>query len=78
MKKMLLGMALVGLAFGCQQSEKQAAISDASATPAAAGSGCCASEMAAECTPEAKAECSEMKTECAEKKVCPVTGEVSE
>jgi hypothetical protein len=68
MKKAILGLALVGLAFGCK-TDKQAAISDASsATPAA--TSCCKDK--ADCSAEAKAHCSEMNKECS--KTCPVTG----
>lgn len=70
MKQILLGMALVGLAFGCK-TDKQAAISDASTAPSA---DCCATKAA--CSDAEKAECAEKKAECA--KVCPMTGKVSE
>lgn len=69
MKNVILGVALVAFAFGCK-TDKQAAISDASAPGA---------DCASACSSEAKSECSTMeKSECSSEKVCPVTGKVSE
>lgn len=74
MKNAILAVALVGLAFGCK-TDKQAAVSDASATPVA--------ECATSCSDAAKADCatkcdSAAKKECSTAKTCPVTGKTIE
>jgi len=66
MKKLLTGLALAGLAFGCKST---ADVSDSS-TPASAEAECAEK---ADCS--ANTECTgEMKAECSEGKVCPITG----
>jgi hypothetical protein len=74
MKNAILAVALVGLAFGCK-TDKQAAVSDASATPTP--------ECAASCSDAEKAACatkcsSEAKAECSTTKTCPATGKTIE
>ena len=63
MKRIIMGAALVGLAFGCKSSDKNTSVSD----PAAANmpkTECCAGKDASKCTEGEKASCS------AEKKAC--------
>lgn len=71
MKNLILGIALVGFAVGCKNTDNNQ-VSDPSTAPAPEGacadaSGCCAE----------KSDCSAEATECSEgeAKTCPVTGE---
>lgn len=72
MKNAILAVALVGLAFGCK-TDKQAAVSDASATPTPECSASCSDAAKADC----KAAC-DSKKECSGAKTCPVTGKSME
>ncbi|MFN0242593.1 MAG: hypothetical protein ACKVWV_06840 [Planctomycetota bacterium] len=66
MKKMILGLALVGMTFACK-TDKNAAIADPSSANMPKAE-CCETKKA-ECSDKAKAECSKDAA-----KVCPVTG----
>ncbi len=66
MKNLILSLALIGCALGCQ-TDKSAAVSDPS-SPSAPKAECCP-EAKGECSDAKKAECSAAaKAECAEKK----------
>ena len=70
MKHLILGLAIAGLSFACQ-SEPKTSVGEADALPnaeCAEGGDCCEEGMKAECTGEAKSECSTGG------EVCPVTG----
>jgi hypothetical protein len=69
MKKLFLSVALLGLAAACKSQSTE--VTDTS-VPAAD----CATECATTCEGDMKACDGEMKAECAEQKVCPVTGKV--
>ena len=63
MKKLLLSVALLGLAVACKSQATN--VTDTSApTP----------ECTSECASDCDAGCDAMKAECSETKVCPVTG----
>jgi hypothetical protein len=72
MKNLILSIALIGCALGCQ-TDKSAAVSDPS-SPSAPKAECC-SEAKGECSAATKAECSgAAKAECSDKKAsCPAT-----
>ena len=86
MKNLILGIAVLGLAIACKNTDNTA-ISDSStaAAPAGAEAGC---DMASgECDMEAKAGCDMESADCdgggcdmgaKEAQVCPMTGEVME
>lgn len=67
MKKMILGLALIGMTFACK-TEKNAAITDPSSANMPKAE-CCTNK--GECTDKMKAECNKDGA-----KVCPVTGKV--
>ena len=77
MKKLLLGLTLVGLGFACQSSTS--GVTETSEASDSATPSCCASEgsdaeCSAECSAEAKAECAAAKAD-GEGKTCPFSGQ---
>jgi hypothetical protein len=71
MKNLLLGLALVGFAFGCR-TDKSTSISDPSSANMPTAD--CCKETGAECSEKMKAECATKKADC--QKTCPMTGKV--
>jgi hypothetical protein len=63
MKKLLLSVALVGLAVACK-SQATNVTDTSAATP----------ECTKECATECATGCDTMKAECSDQKVCPATG----
>ena len=69
MKNLIVGIALVGCAFGCK-SDKNAAVADPSAANMPAKE-CCMDKAKADCQGQDAAQCSAAKKACCQQKAVP-------